>query len=232
MNDALEPSQTSPGWLGVVPVIRAERHYGDRVMRCFVVRPKSMHALLAAAVATDPGTEAIVCQEERLSYQGFDAIVNRWAGALAELGVKRGERVALVLGNGIAFPAVLFAVLRLGAIAVPISTREQAAPLAYMLGHCCAKVLVHDVELSERLPVPSATPQLQHRIALAPDMVCSSLPPDVSGAAVSKPTAFADENKVIIHQALGTTVRTKGAMLLHLTSGESVMHYRCCMSLS
>ena len=143
MNDAVEPSQASSGWLGVVPVIRAERHYGDRVVRCFAVRPKSMHALLAAAVATNPGAEAIVCQEDRLSYRGFDAIVNRWAAALAELGVKRGERVALLLGNGIAFPAILFAVSRLGAIAVPISIREQAAPLAYMLSNCSTALRLH-----------------------------------------------------------------------------------------
>src|SRR5262245_18653557 len=126
MNGAAQPSHTSPEWLGVVPAIRAERHFGDRVMRCFSVRPESAHALLAAAVATNPGGEAIVCQEERLSYRRLDAIVNGWAAALAELGVARGDRVALLLGNGIAFPAVLFAVLRLGAIAVPISIREQA----------------------------------------------------------------------------------------------------------
>src|SRR5262245_1623915 len=231
MNGAVKP-ETSPGWLGVVPAIRAERHFGDRVISCFAVRPKSMHALLAAAVATSPSAEAIVCQEERLSYRGFEAIVGRWAAALAELGVKRGERVALALGNGIAFPAVLFAVLRLGAIAVPISTREQAAPLAYMLGHCCAKVLVHDVELSERLPVPSATPQLQHRIALAPDLVCSGLPPDVSGAAVPTPTEVEEDDTAIILYTSGTTGRPKGAMLTHLGICHSAMHYRCCMGLT
>ena len=231
MNGAVKP-QTSPGWLGVVPAIRAERHFGDRVISCFAVRPKSMHELFAAAVVTSPSAEAIVCQEERLTYLGFEAIVGRWAAALAELGVKPGERVALLLGNGIAFPAVLFAVLRLGAIAVPISTREQAAPLAYMLGNCCAKVLVHDVQLSERLPAPSATPQLQHRIALAPDMVCSGHPPEGFGAAVPTPTEVDEEDTAIILYTSGTTGRPKGAMLTHLGICHSAMHYRCCMGLT
>ena len=232
MNDAVEPSQASSGWLGVVPVIRAERHYGDRVVRCFAVRPKSMHALLAAAVATNPGAEAIVCQEDRLSYRCFDAIVNRWAAALAELGVKRGERVALLLGNGIAFPAVLFAVLRLGAIAVPISIREQAAPLAYMLSNCGAMALVHDVEFAERLPVPLATPQLQHRIALAPDMIRGGLPPGALGATAPTPAEVDEEDTAIILYTSGTTGRPKGAMLTHLGICHSAMHYQCCMGLT
>ncbi len=232
MNAAVEPSQKSPTWLGVVPVIRAERHYGDRVMRCFVVRPKSMPALLAAAVATNPGAEAIVCEEERLSYQGFDAIVNRWAAALAELGVKRGERVALLLGNGIAFPAVLFAVLRLGAIAVPISVREQAAPLAYILSNCRAMVLVYDEDLSERLPVPSATPQLQHRIALAHNKTRGGLPPGRVRATVPTPVEVDEEDTAIILYTSGTTGRPKGAMLTHLGICHSAIHYQCCMGLT
>jgi len=191
-----------------------------------------MHALLAAAVATSPGAEAIVCQEDRLCYRGFDAIVNWWAAALAELGVKRGERVALLLGNGIAFPAILFAVLRLGAIAVPISIREQAAPLAYILSNCRAMVLVYDEELSERLPVPSATPQLQHRIALAPDMIRGSLPHGRVGATAPTPAEVDEEDTAIILYTSGTTGRPKGAMLTHLGICHSAMHYQCCMGLT
>jgi long-chain acyl-CoA synthetase len=232
MKGAVEPSQTSPVWFGVVPVIRAERHYGDRVMRCFAVRPKSMHELLATAAAANPGADAIVCQEERLSYRSFDAIVNRWAAALAELGVKRGERVALLLGNGIAFPAVLFAVLRLGAIAVPISIREQAAPLAYMLSNCRAMVLVHDVELSERLPVPSATPQLQHRVALTAEVIRDGQPPGGLGATAPTPAEVDEEDTAIILYTSGTTGRPKGAMLTHLGICHSAMHYRYCMGLT
>src|SRR5215472_6005429 len=232
--------QTLPGWLGVVPAVRAERHFDDRVVSCFAVRPKSTHALLAEAVATNPDGEAIVCGEERLSYRSLDEIVNGWAAALAELGVACGDRVALLLGNGSAFPALLFAVLRLGAIAVPISIREQAAGLAYMLDHCGAKVLIHDVDLSERLPAPSETARLQHRIALArdtlaPDMmsgVCGGL--HRPGLSTAAPTAakIDEEDTAIILYTSGTTGRPKGAMLTHLGICHSAMHYQCCMGLT
>jgi hypothetical protein len=37
-----------PGWLGIVPTIRAEAHFNGRVVRCFAQRPINAHALLDA----------------------------------------------------------------------------------------------------------------------------------------------------------------------------------------
>lgn len=227
--------QTLPGWLGVVPAMRAERHFDDRVVRCFAVRPTSTHALLAEAVATNPDGEAVVCGNERLSYRSLDEIVNGWAAALAGLGVACGDRVGLLLGNASAFPALLFAVLRLGAIAVPISIREQAAGLAYMLDHCGAKVLIHDEDLSERLPAPSATPRLQHRIALARDMLARDMMSGMCGGLhrpAPTPAKIHEEDTAIILYTSGTTGRPKGAMLTHLGICHSAMHYECCMGLT
>ena len=82
----------------------------------------------------------------------------------------------MLLGNDVAFPAVLFAVLRLGAIAVPISIREQTPGLAYMLEHCGAKVLVHDADLADRLPASHATPALAHRIGVTPGGASAASP--------------------------------------------------------
>ena len=55
------------------------------------------------------------------------------AAALAERGIAAGDRVALLLGNRAEFVVALFAVLRLGAIAVPLSTRYQTPEIAFAL---------------------------------------------------------------------------------------------------
>ena len=107
--------------------------------------------------------------------------------ALAARGIGRGDRVAMLLGNGSVFPVVLFAALRLGAIAVPISIREQAPGLAYMLAHCGAKVLVHDADLADRLPDARAAPALAHRIPVTPGAPCEELAL-LSGAAMALPS--------------------------------------------
>jgi len=235
MSASAQPTPARPpAWLGTVPTMRAEQHFGDRVVRCFAPRPKSMYALLAEATAANPAGEAIVCGEERLTYRSFGRLVDGWAAALAALGVGRGDRVALLLGNGIAFPAALFATQRLGAVAVPISIREQTAGLAYMLAHCGAKVLVHAAELAGRLPERAASPQLRHLIPLAEKALCGGLGRLDDGpvaAAVPAPIEVDEEDTAIILYTSGTTGRPKGAMLTHLGICHSAMHYQCCMGL-
>jgi long-chain acyl-CoA synthetase len=227
------PTRSTPEWLGTVPAMRSEQHFDGRVLRCFSARPKSSYALLAEAVAANPNGEALVCGEERYSYLLLEQLVSGWACALADLGVGRGDRVALLLGNGIPLPAVVFAALRLGAIAVPISIREQTPGLAYMLAHCGAKVLVHEADLAARLPPTSDTPQLRHRIALSPDEPRGGLDRVGGSPRTAEPPADVDEeDTAVILYTSGTTGRPKGAMLTHLGICHSAMHYESCMGLT
>jgi len=226
-----EVAEVQRAWLGSVPPMRHERHYGNRVMRCFVERPANAFDLLSAAAARNGDGEAIVCGAERLSYRQFLAMVEACAAGLAAAGIGNGDRVAMLLGNGMAFPLVLFATLRLGAIAVPLSTREQTQGLAYMLQHAGAKLLVYDAELAERLPSQQATPALLERVAVAAQASTRSLRllAEPSGAAAA---AVEEEDCAIILYTSGTTGRPKGAMLTHLGICHSAMHYEACMGLS
>ena len=83
------------------PALRRERHFSDRVMRCFADRPANVAQMLAAAVARDGSGEAVVCGDERLSWQQVDELCARLAGAMHGQGVGAGDRVALLLDNGV-----------------------------------------------------------------------------------------------------------------------------------
>jgi acyl-CoA synthetase (AMP-forming)/AMP-acid ligase II len=219
------------GWLGAIPPTRSEVHFDGRVVRCFAERPRSAYALLDEAVAANPDGEAVVSGKHRLTYRAFDTAVAGCAAGLRARGIGKGDRVALLLGNGIAFPAAMFAALRLGAIAVPISTREQTPGLAYMLSHCGAKALVHDAELGGRLPAADATPALQARIAVGPEGA-GGLDALLGDGAAGEPAETGQEDTAIILYTSGTTGRPKGAMLTNLGICHSAMHYQCCMGLT
>ena len=218
-------------WLGRVPAMRYERHYADRIVRCFVERPRNAYDLLREAAARNPDGEAIVCGGERLTYREVEAVVERCAAGLQAAGIGKGDRVAMLLGNGLSFPVVLFAALRIGAIGVPLSVREQAPGIAYMLAHSGARLLAYDADLTDRLPVPEETPQLARRVAIAPGALCVALPLLTEPTGVP-PAQVHEEDTAIILYTSGTTGRPKGAMLTHLSICHSAMHYQSCMGLT
>ncbi len=221
-------------WLGRIPAMRDERHFGDRVLRCFIERPESVPRMLAEAVARNGAGEALVNGAERLDYAALDAVAARLAGGLRQRGVKRGDRVALLLSNGIPFVAVFHAVLRLGAIAVLLNVREERPELAYILGDCGASVVVHDAELAPKLPDAAACPALAHRIVVGS---AGAEPGATSHAALARSNlvpavAIAEEEVAAILYTSGTTGRPKGAMLTHFGIVHAGMIYAACMGLS
>ena len=150
---------------------------------------------------------------------------------LAQRGIRAGDRVALLIGNRTEFVTTLFAAAHLGAISVPLSTREQTPGLAYMLNDCAAAVVVHDAELGERLPAASDVPALRLRVSLGPCKgsldFASALGSDIGMA----PAQVNEEDVAAIMYTSGTTGNPKGAALTHLGIVHSVMHYRIAMGL-
>src|SRR5215831_12261223 len=101
---------------------RQELHFGDRVMRCFTQRPASVNDMLLDALGRNPAGEALVVEDERLTWRALHEQVMRCAAGLAQLGVQAGDRVAMLVGNGSEFIIATFAASALGAVIVPMST--------------------------------------------------------------------------------------------------------------
>jgi fatty-acyl-CoA synthase len=91
---------------------------------------------------------AVADAERSLDHAAFHARTLRCAGALAAAGVRRGDRVALLLGNRSAYLELVFAAARLGAIAVPINARLTAPEVRRALDDCTPRLLVHEAALA------------------------------------------------------------------------------------
>ena len=221
-----------PDWCYVWPPRHLEAHYGDRVVSCFADRPRSLHAMLEEAMARNAEGDALVCGDVRMPYRELLAQSSRIAAGLAARGVGAGDRVAMLLGNRIEFVTTLFAIARLGAIVVPLSTREQTPGLAYMLAHCAAVALVHEAELAPVLPAPRDTPALRVRASVGGESAGSeSFDSLLQHGEAPAPAEVQEEDTAAILYTSGTTGRPKGAMLTHLGIVHSSMHYQIAMGL-
>ncbi|MBA3478645.1 MAG: acyl--CoA ligase, partial [Lautropia sp.] len=229
-------------WGGrALPVMRSEAHFGDRIVRCFVRRPPSLDRMFRASTARHPARDAVIHEGARWSYAQLSDAVDRTAAGLQASDIERGDRVAMLIGNRPAFIVALLAIQRLRAIAVPISIREQAPGIAYMLGQCGARMLIHDKELAERLPKQSDLPAGLQRVSLGVGSIwhqwqqakhASGLRGAADEGSEGGPEEGSEEDTAVILYTSGTTGRPKGAMLSHLNIVHSALHYEFCMALT
>lgn len=80
-----------------------------------------LFSILQHAAADSPETAALVQNGRSLPYKDFLSAAERLAGELAEAGLRAGDKAGIMAASSSAYLMVLFAVLRVGAIAVPVS---------------------------------------------------------------------------------------------------------------
>ena len=113
------------------------------------IRRQTLGDLLRRTALRFPGKKAIICGATEWSYAEFDAVASRLAAGLAQLGVAKGERVAVLARNSHGFAALRFALARLGAVLVPINFMLKADEVAFILRHAGARFLATDSGLAE-----------------------------------------------------------------------------------
>jgi long-chain acyl-CoA synthetase len=221
-----------PHWAAFdVPAIRHEAHFNDRVIPCFAERPRSFHQMFEQALAAHPSRRAIVFEGSAVTYAALDEEVGRIAAGLAAEGIVRGDRVALFIGNRPAFVSVLLATQRLGAIAVPVGTREQRPGLAYVLRQCGAKAVVFDAALAAVVPEPGDVPELMLRICVDGEDAGTLQSLGHGTAPLRQAADVREEDTAVLLYTSGTTGNPKGAMLSHFNIVHSALHYQACFGL-
>ncbi|MBY8338471.1 SDR family NAD(P)-dependent oxidoreductase [Streptomyces sp. KC 17012] len=107
-----------------------------------LIRP--LPELLKQHAERSPSRVAYADDARAVTYEELEQRTARLAAYLARTGLRRGERVAIRLGNGVETVEVLLAVLRAGAVGVPLNPRSSDAEFAHFLQDSGASVLVTD----------------------------------------------------------------------------------------
>jgi len=102
----------------------------------------TIQELLSHQAAERPDRPCLIHEDRSWSYAEFAAEVERVARAFAGLGLRPGERVALLLPNGPEFLWTVFAMARTGGVFVPLNTAQTADEFRYLLTHSEARYLL------------------------------------------------------------------------------------------
>ena len=105
------------------------------------IRRQTLGDLLRRTAQRYPDKIGLIFEDEAWTYAEFDTLCNRLAYGLAECGIAKGDRVAILAYNSNVFVAMRFAVARLGAVLVPINFMLNAKEAAYNVGHSGARML-------------------------------------------------------------------------------------------
>ncbi len=170
-----------------------------------------------------PNKEAIVCGEKRWTYEAFYRRVCRLSLCLKRLGVRKDDKVAILLPNCHYFLEAYYGVAQLGAISVPVNYRLSPGEVAFIVEDSESKILIVDPMFQEKIDSIRGEIKRIERILWTGERRNSSGPLDwvaeealqQAGADALPETSVSEEDVAQIYYTSGTTGRPKGVMLSH-----------------
>jgi crotonobetaine/carnitine-CoA ligase len=147
-----------------------------------------------------------------VTYAKIDGQASAFAAHLREIGLKPGERVAVMMRNSIAALAVVFGLAKAGIAWVPVNAQQRGEGLRYLLSHPGPRLIVVDADLAalveEAKPAELDPAILVHAEGGALDAILQS------GADFDEPAPVADAPFAVMYTS-GTTGRPKGVIVSH-----------------
>jgi long-chain acyl-CoA synthetase len=171
--------------------------------------------LLSTSAARNPHRAAIVCENERISYQQLDQSTTALVGWLSAQGCRPGDRIAIHWQNSIEVAKLLLAWFKARLIAVPINVFMKAPEIAYIFAHSGAKMCFVQ---PDRLPVVREAAQGCRSLRV----IHSSLKKADEREGLRRLPRAKENDTALILYTSGTTARPKGVTHTHRTLLEAV----------
>jgi benzoate-CoA ligase len=169
---------------------------------------------------------AVVAEDATLTYDELRRQVNRAGGLLRELGVRREQRVLLVLDDTTVFPILFLGAMRIGAVPVPVSALDKDENFRHYVADSYAEVVVTDEQLSERLRAVLDDPRLRYLVrggsgsgVIELDEGLSAQPDELEAVATHR-----DDMAFWLYSS-GSTGKPKGVVHLHHDIGVTCENY-------
>jgi fatty-acyl-CoA synthase len=173
--------------------------------------------LLTRRSRLEPDKIGLAFEGQSLTYRELNERCNRWAHAFTDLGVRKGDRVGILLKNCNEFLEAYFGLAKIGSIIVPLNWRLTPPELEYMCKDSGLRVLICGAEFSQPLETIRPKLEIQHYLSVGvtgpPWAKDSSF---VSQFPTTEPKlATTGEDPALILYTAGTTGYPKGTVRPH-----------------
>ena len=165
-----------------------------------------------------PARTSLICGDERRTYKDFNLRVNHLAHGLLRLGLKKGDKVAVLFYNSIPFVEAYFAAIKAGGVFVPVNFRFVGEEAAYILNNSDSRFFFFGDEFSGLVQtIRSTLPRVEFLITtgMPPDSKTGKYEDLLKGSPDSEPPVLlSEDDDCQIMYTSGTTGRPKGNELL------------------
>ena len=138
------------------------KNYEDGVPYSLSYPDVSLTHFLDESASSFPLAMAMIFGGRKISYQELRTTVNALTAALTSLGVKKGDRVALLLPNSPPYVIAYYAILKIGSLVVNLNPLSVERELLYLLNHSEAKTIIVTEALYPRISCSSEKSCLQN----------------------------------------------------------------------
>lgn len=189
---------------------------------------QTLVALFDTAIERYADAVAFIAADWSISYRETGRLSRALAATLQNaLGIAPGDRVAIMLANGLAFPVAALAILRCGAIIVNVNPHYTGRELQHQLQDCGAVAIIADASASDTLATVLGATQVRGLVWVGDaipqpwpgeDRVRTLAWDDAIGgpaAAAFRPVVIGPDDIALLQYTGGTTGLAKGAMLRH-----------------
>lgn len=204
--------------------------------RCWKRAPSTLRDVLSTGRMYG-AREFLVYENERVDFESFWRASSAIASALTSKGVRKGDRVAIVMRNLPEWAAAFYGAAVIGAIVTPLNAWWTGAELEYGLVDSGAKIAFADAERLERLAehfvncpalegvyVSRFSDELSHPIVSRLEAVTGTVDAwsGLPGGALPDVTLAPDDDATILYTS-GTTGKPKGALGTHRNMNSNIM---------
>src|ERR1700686_947255 len=103
---------------------------------------RTLYELLCEQAKRYGERPAVICGERVATYRDLAARAGRVASGLRAAGLRRGDRIGILISNRLEWLEALFGAAALGAVAMPFSTWSKPAELAFLLVDSAVEALI------------------------------------------------------------------------------------------